>query len=117
MRRIQPSPWSGTFPTGEMVHGRRRFLAFTTEPHEQGHASTLIDRCGPIFQCFKTPAEVGANYLCAQICDNDGNPTQELRAKVVRSAPLKEIRAVLKQHPNSKTLRLQTGYWYEIHAD
>ena len=99
------------------ILGRQRFVAFTTEPNQHGYATTLVDRVGPTFQCFDTPAEIGSKYVCAQLCDDAGRPTQELRGQVIRIAELSELKRVLKQHPNFKRLKLHPGYWYEIHAD
>lgn len=100
-----------------IILGRQRFVAFTTEPNQKGYATTLIDRVGPTFQCFDSPAEIGSDYVCAQILSDSGVPSQELRARVVRVAELDELKRVLKQHPNSKRLKLHPGYWYKIHAD
>lgn len=103
--------------TETQILGRQRFVAFTTKPNQKGYAITLIDRLGPSFQCFDTPPEIGARYALAQICNDAGEPGQELRAQVIRVAPVQELKQVLRQHPNAKQLRLHPGYWYEIHAD
>jgi hypothetical protein len=99
------------------ILGRQRFIAFTTQPNQQGLVTTLLDRVGSTFQCFDTPAQIGSNYVCAQICNDEGKPSQELRAQVTRQVPVSEVRALLKQHPNGNRLKLDSGKWYEIHAD